>query len=128
MTTMSYLFNPKNSKPNRKQLRQEATVPEQRTWMKLKGKQIKGYKFRRQFGIENFIVDFYCPELKLAIEIDGITHSEKVGYDRWREKRLAEFGVHCLRFTDDEVITNLDAVAQKIWNYIDAIEVQNNPS
>jgi very-short-patch-repair endonuclease len=117
---MSYCFNPKLSEDYRKNLRNESTEPERRLWSKLRNKQIEGCKFRRQFGIGIFIVDFYCPDLKLAIEIDGDSHAgEKAGeYDKYREKSLAEFGIRCLRFTNYEVMRNLDGVVVTIRNHI----------
>ena len=122
---MLRIFNPKTSESNRKRLRSESTLPEQRLWLKLRGKQIEGYKFRRQFGIGNFIVDFYCPELKLAIEVDGDSHAgESVEkYDWHREWYLKKFGVRCLRFTNHDVMTNCDGVAE----YIRSITLPNLP-
>jgi very-short-patch-repair endonuclease len=121
---MAYIFNPKTSEGKRKGLRRESTIPEKYMWSRLRGKQMHGYKFRRQFGVDRFIIDFYCPELKLAIEIDGKTHlGEKAEqYDIWREKHLDALGIQCIRFSDDEVLKRLDDVTQKIWKIIDHIK------
>jgi very-short-patch-repair endonuclease len=77
----------------------------------LKGKKLK-YKFRRQKPIENFILDFYCPELKLWIEVDGGYHKEEAQaeYDEMRTKSLNTFGVKIIRVSNEEVLGNLDWV------------------
>ncbi len=82
-------------------------------WSKLKGKQLLGYKFRRQYSIDRFIVDFYCPALKLAIEIDGDTHTREV-YDRKRQEFIESFGIQFLRFTNTQVYENLEGVVELI--------------
>lgn len=118
---MCHIFNPKISKVNRKRLRSESTLPEQRLWSKLRGRQITGYRFRRQFGVSDFILDFYCPELKLAIEIDGDSHAgeEAEKYDRKRECYLQQLGIRCLRFTNREVMTDVYGVVEYIRRWIE---------
>ena len=74
---MTLLFNLKTQKQIRKNLRKQEVESEKILWWKLRNRQLGDYKFRRQFGINKYIVDFYCPKLKLAIEIDGATHSTK---------------------------------------------------
>jgi very-short-patch-repair endonuclease len=96
MFAVSYVFNPKESEKYRRRLRNESTTPERVLWSKLRGRQVEGYKFRRQFGIGIFVVDFYCSELKLAIEVDGDPHAgeREEEYDRYREKcPLSGFGL-----------------------------------
>jgi very-short-patch-repair endonuclease len=91
--------------------------PELTLWSKLKNKQLCGYKFRRQYGVGLYIIDFYCPELKLAIEIDGESHfgSEKTrASDLNRQKYIESFGIKLVRFTNTEVNTNLSGVMQKL--------------
>lgn len=85
-------------------------------WSKLKGRQFHGFKFRRQQGIGPFIVDFYCPELKLAIEIDGDTHFEPGAEerDRTREKKIERHGVQFLRFMNVDIYYELYAVLETI--------------
>jgi len=87
-------------------------------WYHLKGRQIKGYKFRRQFGIGDYIVDFYCPEAKLVIEIDGDSHYEPIAieYDRVRENNLQSLGLDIIRFTNLDVYQTLDEVIKTIHN------------
>jgi len=97
-------YNPK-LKEFARQLRNNSTKSEIILWKHLKGKQMCGYDFHRQKPLDNFIVDFFCHELMLAIEIDGYTHllEEVQIKDMDKEKRLNELGVNVLRFHDDLV-------------------------
>ncbi len=85
-------------------------------WSKLKGKQLNGLKFRRQCGINNYVVDFYCPELKLAIEIDGDVHAynSRIIYDKQRQKEIEALGIKVLRYTNNDVIQNTEGVLYDI--------------
>ena len=78
-----------------------------------------GYDFHRQKPIDQFIVDFYCYELLLAMEIDGRTHDYKVGADKERQRRLESLGVHFLRFRDVDVRQNVEGVVTVIRNWIE---------
>ncbi|MEK7625021.1 MAG: endonuclease domain-containing protein [Patescibacteria group bacterium] len=101
-------------------LRKNSTLSEVLLWNKLKGKQLLNYKFRRQVPILNFIVDFYCNELRLAIEIDGLSHDAKIDYDIERQKKIEGQGVRILRFSDLEIKRDLVNVVQRICDWIDA--------
>ena len=100
-----------------RKLRKESTPGEKALWPYIRKSGITSYRFRRQRPILNFIVDFYCPELKLAIEIDGSSHNGKESYDKWREIQLEELGVTIMRFTEDEARENPEgiALAIEIW-------------
>lgn len=91
------------------------TMPEIILWSRLKGNQ-SGYRFRRQFGIGNFIVDFYCPQFRLIIEIDGISHDslKQRRLDPIREKYFKVQGFNILRFTNKQIIENVDSAVQLI--------------
>jgi very-short-patch-repair endonuclease len=85
-------------------------------WSKLRRKQMGGHKFRRQYGVGKYSIDFYCPELRLAIEVDGESHfadgaAEK---DKERENFIIQFGIRFLRFSNTEVRENLDGVLLQI--------------
>ena len=97
-------YNPK-LKELAKKLRQNMTLSEVLLWDELKQKKIKGYDFDRQKPLDEYIVDFYCKDLKLAIEIDGKSHDHEETYkaDNKRQKRLESLGVNFLRF-DDELV------------------------
>jgi len=94
------LHNLGHLKDRRKQLRNNLTPAEAKLWTMLKDKALKARKFRRQHSIENYIADFYCPEEKLIIELDGNVHnaSAQAVYDLQRDNRLREFGYTVLRF------------------------------
>jgi very-short-patch-repair endonuclease len=95
-------------------LRQEATDVERRLWQKLRGAQITGVSFRRQHPAGNYILDFYCPELRLAIELDGGQHVMAATRDRVRDGWLSQRGVTVLRFWNTDVIGNLSGVLEII--------------
>ncbi|TSC83454.1 MAG: protein of unknown function DUF559 [Parcubacteria group bacterium Gr01-1014_17] len=97
----------------RKKLRTEATPQEAMIWGRLRKNKL-GYRFRRQQSIGWYIVDFYCPEKKLAIEIDGSQHIANKEYDTRRTEFLNLRGVSVLRFWDSEVDENIDGVVRKI--------------
>jgi len=94
------VLNKKFLKPLRQELRNNSTSAEAELWGLLKNKQVEGRKFRRQYGIENFIVDFYCPSEKLIIELDGDPHGDyaQINTDEIRDKFLEENGFKVLRF------------------------------
>jgi ATP-dependent DNA helicase RecQ len=95
-------------------LRHNATKPEQLLWSILCRRQLGGLKFRRQHPVEPYVVDFYCASANLVIELDGESHEGRQSYDRQREEFLRKLGVKVLRLTNDDVLTNLDGVAEAI--------------
>ena len=92
------------------------TDAERLLWSKLRRKQL-GYKFRRQVPIGKYIVDFLCPSKKLIIEVDGSQHINS-DYDRRRDEYLRSKGYTILRFWDNEVLKETEAVVQRIWDEI----------
>ncbi len=99
-----------------RRLRQEQTEAEKILWSKLKGRQLDGVKFRRQQPIDPYIIDFVSFDKKLILEIDGGQHNEEVmkKRDNIRTARLSRNGYCVLRFWDNEVLLNIDAVLEKI--------------
>jgi len=98
-----------------KYLRKNMTRSELILWKKLKERNLFKFKFRRQHPIDIFIVDFYCHELKLVIEVDGEIHNNDMkDYDLGRESELNRFGITVLRFTNEQVIFNMKFVVSKI--------------
>jgi len=123
-------YNPK-LKELARDLRNNSTKSEVILWLKLKGKQMYGYDFHRQKPIDNYIVDFFCHELMLAIEVDGYSHQLEDVYfkDVKKENKLNEFGVSVMRFTDDQVLKDMDNVLRAIEFYIEEHEKHTpNPS
>ena len=108
----------------RKELRNNGTPAEGRMWLMLKNRQIKGKKFRRQFSVGNFVLDFYCAELKLAVELDGAPHFTSVGvqYDEEREKYLLSQGIKVLRYENKIVFEDSEGIVDDIKNTIEQLE------
>lgn len=115
---MAKIHNRKSLKDYRRELRNNLTPAEATLWRLLKGKQLRGRKFRRQHSIGNYIVDFYCPLEKLAIELDGDHHFTSGGYEIDREKMdyFSKYGIRVIRFENDEVFRATEAVINTIIN------------
>jgi very-short-patch-repair endonuclease len=111
-------YNPKLTEKAR-QLRNHSTLSEVILWRELKGRQMKGYDFHRQKPLGEFIVDFFCNELMLAIEIDGESHYGNEERDLARQQKLEEWGITFLRFDDLEVKFQIDKVLKCIEEWID---------
>ena len=103
-----------------RELRKQMTPSEKILWESLKGKTLEGYKFRRQHPIKKFIVDFYCHELRLIIEVDGAVHDslDQNEYDCGRTFELEELGLKVLRFKNEMVINNLSFVLKEISRFL----------
>jgi len=108
--------NRKHLKHFRKTLRNNLTPAEAFLWKQLQRKKFKGRKFRRQHSIENFIVDFYCPEEQLIIELDGDVHRNPIAeeYDKKRTKKLESFGFTVIRFENKMVFDFSPSVLKEI--------------
>ena len=120
------IFNNYRLRQRRKLLRNTSTLAEDILWEKIRRKQILNTKFRRQVSIGNYVSDFFNFELKLAIEVDGKNHDKKEQkeYDEQRQKVLEENNIVFLRFRNNEVLKELDAVLKKIEEKIR--ELRNN--
>ena len=114
-------YNP-NLKALSRRLRRKGTLSEVLLWMQIKGGQIEGYKFTRQKPIGNYIVDFYCSRIRLAIEIDGISHEDKFKEDKIRQKEIEKQGVKFLRFYDSDIKNNMEGVIVVIGDWIEREE------
>lgn len=103
-----------------RKMRKEPTKAEAVVWNWIRKKQINNLRFRRQYRIENYILDFYCPEIKLAIEVDGSTHDNDQVYesDQRRQDILRSRGVKILRISDEEVLQRKVDVASCILDFI----------
>ncbi len=114
---MTQLFNRIEIKSHRRALRNNMPKVEVILWSRLKGRQIKGLKFWRQQGVGRYVLDFYCPANRLAIELDGDSHylTDKArDADIRREEFIRSLDITILRFTNTEIYDNLDGVLQKI--------------
>ena len=127
-----HLYNSR-LQPNANSLRKTMTKAECCLWKYiLKDRQMKGYSFRRQRPVLNYIADFMCKPLMLIVEVDGITHSfdGAVAKDNQRDEKLMEAGFTVLRFDDEEVLENIDGVFDVIWHWIEEKErgLQTQPA
>lgn len=98
--------------------RKNSTMAEQKMWKELLMKRKTGYKFLRQKPINRFILDFYCSELNLAIEIDGSSHNKKKNYDEERDGFLERIGIKTIRFKNEEIVNHLDQVKDQLKKII----------
>ena len=100
--------------------RKTPTSAEQILWEKLRGRRLSGFKFRRQHPIANFIVDFFCAEHGLAVEVDGEyhNHNEQRHYDEQRTIKLNTLNIKVLRFTNNDVVSNIDLVLKQIEHHL----------
>ena len=112
---MTKIFNKKSEQEKRRELRKNMTKAEVLLWLGLKNKKL-GVRFLRQFSIKAFVVDFYCPEIKLALEIDGATHitREEIEYDKQRQEYIESLNIKFLRFDNIEIYDDMFNVLEKI--------------
>jgi len=98
-------------------LRHSNILAEVIMWNKLKAGQISNYRFRRQKPIGPYIVDFYCPKLKLVIEIDGYSHKNKINYDKQRDQYLKVLNLKVLHYTDKDILNNIEniIISLQMW-------------
>jgi very-short-patch-repair endonuclease len=103
-----------------RELRKNQTDAEQRLWALLRNRQLNGAKFRRQFPVGRYIVDFYCPDYRLGIEADGGQHYERKGtiQDDLRTRELNKLGIEIIRFSDREILSNSEGVFEVIQKAI----------
>ena len=101
-------------------MRRNPTPAEDMLWKRIRRKQVGGFRFRRQFAIERFIVDFYCFEARLVLEIDGAIHDEPghAEYDNQRQQYLEALGMRVLRFTNAQVTNDAEAVVEFIRDWL----------
>lgn len=121
-------YDPKLKKLAKK-LRKDMTFGEVLLWNELKRDQLWGFDFDRQRCIDNFIVDFYCKDLMLAIEVDGMSHNHEEAFakDEIRQKRLESFGIIILRFSEAEMKSDMPNVIRAIEGRVIEI-IKNNPT
>ena len=113
-TQMTIIPYNRKFKERARKLRKRGTLGEVLLWNELKRAKLRGIKFMRQKSIDNYIVDFFCKELMLAIEIDGEIHALHVSEDKYRQERLEIMGIKFLRFTEKEVRGSMGSVLERI--------------
>ncbi len=124
---MSFSCNNPLLKKRRRSLRKNQTDAERSLWQHLRNHRLEGLKFYRQYSVGPFILDFYCPALRFAIELDGGHHNERAQKisDTRRTAYLGQFGISVVRFWDDEVLKNIEGVVEKIMTVLK--RMQGNP-
>jgi very-short-patch-repair endonuclease len=108
---------------NAQALRARMTEAEVKLWAELSNNKLLGFKFRRQHPFNRYVLDFYCHKLKLGIEVDGSIHElegQKI-LDAQREQHLFEFGLKVIRFTNEEVVNDIEMVKSKIVEIVEAV-------
>lgn len=122
---MNKHFNRPEQKERRRRLRANLSTPEAILWNLLRGRQVAGFKFRRQYGVDAYVLDFYSPALKLALEVDGESHYTGQGqsHDRERTKRLQALGLEVLRVSNREVLENAQGVLETLRQACEARSV-----
>jgi len=128
---MERIFNKKYNLGKRRKLRKNSTEAERLLWSKLRNKQLLGLKFYRQYGVGNYITDFYCHTLKLVIELDGGQHYTDSGTmsDKVREDFMSSHGIRTLRFSNNDILTNIDGVLDFLYMTISKkLELPPTPS
>lgn len=113
---MTEIFNRKVMKERRQMLRRNMSEAERILWSKLRRKQVDGFRFRRQYSAGAYVFDFYCPEIRFDVEVDGEGHDrhDAMEYDRERDEQLKNLGITILRFTNEQVKSKIDYVVQCI--------------
>jgi len=102
-----------------RELRRASAPPEELLWLVLRNGQIGGLKFRRQHPVGSYVVDFFCHSNGLIVEVDGMSHDDKITRDAVRTKYLEAQGFRILRVTNDDVMRDLDAVTREIARLCD---------
>ncbi len=118
------VFNKLSTKEKRRACRKNQTEAERLLWRQLRAKRFLNLKFFRQYGIGEYIADFYCPAKKLVIEVDGSQHytPEGLNYDQIRESFMKSMGITMLRFSDLAIIRHMEGVLEQIRLSIHEIE------
>ncbi|NOT70968.1 MAG: endonuclease domain-containing protein [Hyphomicrobium sp.] len=101
-------------------LRRSNTAAEEKLWAALRNRQMDGWKFKRQVPFGNYVIDFFCYDARLAVEVDGATHSseQELAKDAERAEFLRSNGVHVVRYTNSEIEENLDGVLEMIYLHL----------
>ncbi|MBI3365086.1 MAG: DUF559 domain-containing protein [Ignavibacteriae bacterium] len=113
---MTRIYNRQSEKEKRRELRRNMTKAEVLLWIQLKNKQRLGQRVLRQYSVGQYVLDFYIPKIKLAIEVDGATHctDEELAYDKHRQEEIESLGIAFLRFTNLEVYADMNTVIERI--------------
>ena len=115
------VYNNSAFKDRRRKLRAKQTPAEKILWQHLRNRQLEKCKFWRQYSVGPYILDFYCPQIRLAIEVDGGQHQDAIEYDQERENYLAGLDIKTIRYTNNEVMKNPENILENIRTNINKI-------
>ncbi|MEK7669281.1 MAG: endonuclease domain-containing protein [Patescibacteria group bacterium] len=104
------MYNDQKQKERRRELRKNQTEAEKILWQKIRNRQINNFKFHRQYSAGPYILDFFCPEIRLVIELDGEQHKDTKEYDKERELFLKDKDINVIRFWNNEVLENIENI------------------
>ena len=124
------IYNSLTIKNKRRALKARATNAERKLWQKLRNRQVLGVRFHRQFSVGKYILDFYCPVLRFAIELDGSQHliePKQLSHDIMRDNFLKKHDIRTLRLTNNEIFANIDGVLAEIALKIHEINPSQPP-
>lgn len=108
------MYNDQLQKSRRQELRKNKTEAENVLWQKIRNRQVSNLKFTRQYGVGPYILDFFCPQIRLAIELDGEQHKDVVEYDRERESFLKDKDIKIIRFWNNTILEDIENVLKII--------------
>jgi very-short-patch-repair endonuclease len=113
---MTQFFNRTNEKSLRRELRSNLAPAEVLLWSRLKGRQLCDCRFRRQYSVGPYVLDFYSSEIQVGIELDGDSHFQPgaAEYDTERQRFIESFGIHVVRFVNTEIYDNMEGVLQRL--------------
>ena len=105
------------------------TIAEKLLWNRLRKRQVRGKRFLRQYSVEKYVIDFYCPELKFAIEVDGGIHNQPGEYenDKERQTKIENYGIRFMRIKNSQIFENIDEVILSIEEKLDEITPPSPP-
>lgn len=117
---MTRRYNLVPLKPRRRKLRHDSTEAEQILWKEIRNRKL-GAKFIRQYSIDGYVMDFYCPSARVGVEIEGGIHKSRKIYDAYREKYLNAFRIKILKFSNEEVLRDLNKVILTIKSNVPSL-------
>ena len=117
---MTRIYNRQAEKEKRRELRRNMTKAEVLLWLQLKNRQLLGQRVLRQYSVGSYVLDFYIPKIKLAIEVDGATHctEEELAYDRHRQTVIESLGITFVRCTNLDVYADMNGVLERLRNKV----------
>ena len=120
--TIGSMYNDTHVKEKRRELRKNFTDAERKLWNQLRGKKLENLQWYRQYSVGGYILDFYCPQVYLCVELDGGQHAESDNelHDRVRTEFLRKRGIKVLRFWNNDALKNIEGVVEKIRDEIQA--------